>query len=184
MGPRPRLSSDTGRGFLEVITGCMFSGKTTMLLGLFNCARPDGRILIKPALDTRRKALVATHDGTAEAAITVASSEEIFARKEPYLFIDEGQFFDLGLSKVCARLADEGRIVRVAGLDKDSTGAGFGPMPFLMLEADILQKLWTNCALCKAPFASKTIRKIAQPGQIAVGGAELYEPRCRRCFSR
>jgi len=170
-------------GYLEVITGPMFAGKSTALLGLYEQAT-GARVLIKPKADTRSVGVVRTHDGNETEAVIMATSEEIKARRERYVFIDEGQFFDDGLTQVCADMAKKGHVVRVAGLDKDFRDQPFGPMPALMLEADILQKLWTRCVVCDGPFASKTARKTNPDTlqQILVGGADKYEPRCRRCF--
>jgi thymidine kinase len=173
--------SDT-TGYLEVITGPMFSGKTTALLSLFEQAPENKRVLIKPKIDSRSGTVVRTHDGTEVEAVIVEHTMDITSRKEKYIFIDEGQFFDDHLVAVAAAKAKAGHIVRIAGLCRDFLDRPFGPMPELMLEADVLHKFWAQCSQCGGPFASKTKRLTDNHEQIEIGGAEAYEPRCRRCF--
>lgn len=163
----------------------MFAGKTTALLSLYQAAPPKSRQLFKPKLDTRASG-VRSHDGFHAEALAVSDSAEILkVATARYLFVDEAQFFDMGLTEVCRTLALRGHMLRLAGLDLTFTGEPFGPMPNLMVEADLVQKLHTRCARCGSPWGSKTFRLDGQrPTDMdsLVGGADKYEARCRHCL--
>ncbi len=179
-------------GWIEVVCGSMFSGKTEELIRRIRRARIAKQQVqvFKPALDHRYHAeQVASHNGLQWEAIPVGNAREILDRLDPettVVAVDEAQFFDWELSKVCNELADGGVRVILAGLDMDFRGEPFGPMPLLMAEAEEVTKLQAICVVCGAP-ASRTQRLIdGRPAAyddpvILVGGSESYEARCRHC---
>jgi thymidine kinase len=179
-------------GWIEVISGSMFSGKTEELIRRVRRARIAKRKVqvFKPVLDNRFHAeQVASHNGLQWEAVPVGNAREIPERLEDdatIVAVDEVQFFDWEISKVCNGLADRGLRVILAGLDMDFRGEPFGPMPLLMAEAEEVTKLQAICVSCGAP-ASRTQRLIDdQPAAydepiILVGGSESYEARCRHC---
>jgi thymidine kinase len=179
-------------GWIEVVCGSMFSGKTEELIRRVRRARIAKQQVqvFKPALDDRYHGQkVSSHNGMHWDAIPVASPREILERLEPettVIAVDEAQFFDWELSEVCNQLAQQGRRIILAGLDMDFRGEPFGPMPLLMAEAEEVTKLQAICVECGAP-ASRTQRLIdGSPAAyddpiILVGGSESYEARCRRC---
>jgi thymidine kinase len=180
-------------GWIEVIAGVMFSGKSEELI------RRVRRSLIakkrvqvfKSHLDDRYGGLfaVGSHDGRTIEAIPVDSSEQIALRLDPLaqvVAIDEVQFLDGGIVALANSLANRGRRVILAGTDTDFRGEPFGPMPQLMCVAEVVDKLHAICVLCGAP-ATRNQRLIdGKPArydspQVMVGGAEAYEARCRNC---
>jgi thymidine kinase len=179
-------------GWIEVICGSMFCGKTEELLRRVRravIARQRIQVF-KPAIDSRYGlGRVASHNGLAWESEAVSSSSEILERLQPgttIVAIDEVQFFDEGVADVCNQLAQRGLRVICAGLDLDFRGEPFGPMPRLMAQAELLDKLHAICVVCGAP-ASRTQRLIdGQPARfsepvIVIGAAEKYEARCRDC---
>lgn len=171
---------DPGR--LEVICGPMFSGKTAELIRRLSHA--PGAVAIKPAQDTRyHDDALATHDGRRLAAVAVANAGEIAraARDAPTVGIDEAHFFGAGLVAVCDGLVLLGRRVIVAGVELDHRGLPFEPFPTLLCQADEVVKLTAPCAVCGRP-AVQSQRMIDDPGRVVVGGAGMYEARCRACF--
>jgi thymidine kinase len=180
-------------GWIELVCGSMFSGKTEELLRRVRRAEIARRrlMLFKPAID-RRYGLerVASHDGLArEDAIVVSSPAELLAQVPPdieVVAIDEVQFFDWSIADVCTLLANRGVRVIVAGLEQDFRGEPFGPMPLLMALAERVDKLHAICVVCGGS-ASRTQRLInGRPARyddpiILVGGSESYEARCRTC---
>ncbi len=182
-----------GGGWIELICGSMFSGKTEELLRRIRRAQIARKKLqlFKPQIDDRYGlARVAAHSGAAwDEVEVVASAQEILERLAPdteVVAIDEVQFFDWTIAEVCNRLADQGLRVIVAGLDQDFRGEPFGPMPLLMALAERVDKLHAICVVCGAS-ASRTQRLIdGRPARyddpvILVGGSESYEARCRNC---
>ncbi len=185
-------------GFLEVIVGPMFSGKSEELI------RRATRALIakqrvqvfKPALDTRYDDLhdgvaVASHNGRTLAALAVGDVEALRGRLEAetqVVAIDEAQFFPQELVSLATDMADSGKRVIVAGLDLDFRGEPFGPVPELLARAESVTKLTAICVRCGAA-ATRTQRLIGgHPAHyddpvILVGAAESYEPRCRACHA-
>jgi thymidine kinase len=170
----------------------MFSGKTEELIRRLKraqIARQKVQVF-KPRIDIRyAEGQVASHNGVLHTALPVGSSREIEEHIEPdttVVAIDEAQFFDEGLVELCRKLAHEGVRVIVAGLDLDFRGEPFGPMPRLMAEAEMVDKLQAICVQCGAP-ASRTQRLInGEPAAyddpvIMVGAKEYYEARCRHC---
>jgi thymidine kinase len=179
-------------GWVEVVCGSMFSGKTEELIRRVRRARIAKQKVqvFKPQIDIRYQVeKVSSHDGLYWEAIPVAHAREIVEHLEPdtnVVAVDEAQFFDWELSEVCRELAQRGLRVITAGLDMDFRGEPFGPMPLLMAEAEEVTKLQAICVVCGAP-ASRTQRLInEQPAGydepiILVGGSESYEARCRTC---
>ncbi|MFZ1771899.1 MAG: thymidine kinase [Caldilinea sp.] len=180
-------------GWVELICGSMFSGKTEELLRRIRraeIARKKVQVF-KPAIDNRYGLVrVASHNGVArEDAIVVACAREILDRLAPdatVVAIDEVQFFDEGIIDVCDLLAGRQLRVIVAGLDQDFRGEPFGPIAALMALAEYVDKLQAICVVCGAA-ASRTQRLIdGKPARydepvILVGGSESYEARCRAC---
>jgi thymidine kinase len=170
----------------------MFSGKTEELIRRVRRARIAKQKVqvFKPSIDWRyHKEQVASHNGIQWDAIPVATARAIQERLEPdttVVAVDEAQFFDAEISRVCSELAERGLRVIVAGLDMDFRGEPFGAMPLLMAEAEEVTKLQAICVVCGAP-ASRTQRLIdGEPAAhddpvILVGGSESYEARCRHC---
>ena len=179
-------------GWIEVIAGSMFSGKTEEMIRRVRRARIAKREVqvFKPLMDNRfHVEQVASHNGLQWEAVPVGNAREIPERLEgdaTIVAVDEVQFFDWEISKVCNDLADRGLRVILAGLDMDFRGEPFGPMPLLMAEAEEVTKLQAICVTCGAT-ASRTQRLIDnQPAAydepiILVGGSESYEARCRHC---
>jgi thymidine kinase len=178
-------------GWVHVICGCMFCGKTDEMLRLLRRFSIAGRrvILVKPRLDTRTDAVtVVSRSGAQHQAVTVGKADEIegMVRDADIVAIEEGQFFDDELPEVVERLADTGKQVLVTGLDRDFRGIPFGPMPRLMALADQVTKLTAICVVCGEP-ATRTQRLIdgapapADSPLIVIGGIgdETYEARCR-----
>lgn len=180
-------------GWMEVIAGSMFSGKTEELLRRVRratIARKRVQVF-KSHLDDRYAGLwaVSSHDRRTFEATPVDSSSQILLRLDPMaqvIAIDEVQFLDAGIVKVVSGLADRGRRVIMAGIDTDFRGEPFGPMPQLMAMAEVVDKLHAICVLCGSP-ASRTQRLIeGKPAPydsptIMVGAADSYEARCRAC---
>ncbi len=168
-------------GRLEVICGPMFAGKSTTLIARLQASGVPFT-LCKPVSDTRyAHDHVVTHDGLKLEARAIADPSEILAMHTPVLGIDEAHFFGAGLIAPVLKLLASGKRVIIAGIDRDHTGAPFEPFPRLLCEADEVVKLASRCARCNAP-AVHSQRLIASTARIVVGGAESYEPRCRRCF--
>ena len=178
-------------GWIEVVCGSMFSGKTEELIRRVRRAKIARQKVqvFKPAIDTRYSMeRVTSHDGLDFEAEPVDSARAILARIEPdttVVAIDEVQFFGLEAVALCQMLADRGLRVVVAGLDMDFRGEPFGPMPQLLAEAEQVEKLQAICVVCGTP-ASRTQRLIdGRPASyddpiLLVGGSESYEARCRR----
>ena len=179
-------------GWVHVICGCMFCGKTDEMLRLLRRFSIAGRrvILVKPRLDTRTDDVtVISRSGANHPAVNVGDSQEIEALvgDADIVAIEEGQFFDERLPEVIGRLAEAGKQVIVTGLDQDFRGIPFGPMPRLMALADQVTKLTAICVVCGEP-ATRTQRLIGgQPAPadsplIVIGGLgdEKYEARCRQ----
>ena len=179
-------------GWIEVICGSMFSGKTEELIRRVRraqIARQKVQVF-KPAIDTRyAEQEVASHNGMQWEALPVEGAAQLRALVEPdttVVALDEVQFFDDDIVALCEELAHQGRRVIVAGLDMDFRGEPFGPAPLLMARAEQVSKLQAICVVCGGP-ASRTQRIInGQPAAyddpvILVGADEAYEARCRGC---
>jgi thymidine kinase len=179
-------------GWLEVISGCMFAGKTEELIRRINVLRfaKKNILVFKPAIDNRySNTKVVSHAGSSVDSIVVAKARDILNHVNDdvdVVAIDEVQFFDNDIVAVCDQLALEGKRVMVAGLDMDFRGEPFNVMPILITCAEFVTKLTAVCTTCGAP-ATRTQRLVN--GQAAsyhdpiilVGAAESYEARCRHC---
>lgn len=179
-------------GWTEVICGSMFSGKTEELIRRLRraeYARQKVQVF-KPALDNRYdKAKVSSHSGNHFHAIPVESVQEIINQIKDdtdVIGIDEAQFFDWEIADLCSQLANQGKRIIIAGLDMDFRGEPFGPMPVLMAQAEMVDKIQAICMVCGSP-ASRTQRLVnGEPASydapiILVGTAESYQARCRKC---
>lgn len=176
------------RGWIEVICGSMFSGKTEELIRRLKRAKiANLKIEIyKPAADTRYDVTkIVSHDANAIASTQVANSSEILALAEhaQVVGIDEAQFFDEGIIAVCETLVMQGKRVIVAGLDMDYLGKPFGPMPALLSVADFITKLHAICVQC-GHLANVSYRTSDEEGTVVLGEKNNYEPRCRVCASK
>jgi thymidine kinase len=187
------IPSQPGGGWIELICGSMFSGKTEELLRRIRRAEIARRKvqIFKPLIDDRYGLKrVASHSGIArEDALVIRNAAEILQHisdSAEVIAIDEIQFFDWTIADVASTLAGEGRRVIGAGLDQDFRGEPFGPMPLLLALAERVDKLHAICVVCGAE-ASRTQRLInGRPARyddpvILVGGSESYEARCRNC---
>lgn len=176
-----------GVGWVEVICGSMFSGKTEELLRRVKRAQIARQVVqvFKPKLDDRyHKTDVVSHGGGSAPATTVEGAPEILELVKPetrVVGIDEAQFFDNNLVDICEELADRGVRVIVAGLDQDYRGRPFGPMPRLLCVAEYVTKSLAICMVCGNP-ANRTYRISGGKRTIEVGAADRYEARCRKCF--
>jgi thymidine kinase len=174
-------------GWIEVVCGSMFSGKTEELLRRVKRARLARQrvLLFKPRVDNRYDEVkVVSHEGDNADAIPVSSAEELASLVAPgtaVVGIDEVQFFDPGIVAAAESLASRGMRVVAAGLDQDWRGVPFGPMPALLAVAEYVTKLHAVCTRCGAA-ATRSQRLVAAEGQLFVGGAAEYEARCRACF--
>jgi thymidine kinase len=174
------------RGWIEVICGSMFSGKTEELIRrLKRVMIANLRVeIFKPVTDVRFDEIkIVSHDTNAIHSTPVDNSQKILllAQNVDVVGIDEAQFFDPEITNVCDELAFNGIRVIVAGLDMDFTGKAFGPMPYLMAKADYVTKLHAICVKC-GHIANYSYRKIPNGDQIMLGEKNVYEPRCRRCY--
>lgn len=179
-------------GWIEVVCGSMFSGKTEELIRRVKRATiAQQKVQVfKPALDTRYgDGKVSSHNGVHLSAQAVSRASDILALVEEdtaVVAVDEVQFFDWAIADVCAALANRGVRVIAAGLDMDFRGEPFGPMPLLMAQAEVVDKLQAICVCCGGT-ASRTQRLInGRPAKvddpvIMVGASEVYEARCRHC---
>ena len=174
-------------GWLEVVTGSMFSGKSEELIRRLRRAQiAKQRVqLFKPAIDDRYgPAHITSHSDMKIPSDNVSSSRELLDRVLPdteVVGIDEGQFFDQELPAVCNTLADQGKRVIVAGLDQDYLGKPFDPMPQLLAIAEYITKTLAICMVCGGP-ANHTQRLVASRERVLVGAGDSYEARCRHCF--
>lgn len=175
------------RGSIEVITGCMFSGKSEEL-----CRRlRRARVAKMPVMSVRHSSdlrydptAISSHAGQKFPALIASTTQEVWALgvQCQVLGLDEGQFFSDALVDVCEDLANAGVQVIVAGLEMTSEGKPFGPMPGLMVVADKVDKLTAICMSCGEP-ATRTFHKAGKSEQVEVG-ADAYEARCRPCWLR
>jgi thymidine kinase len=183
----PHRPLTPGAGWIEVVCGSMFSGKTEELLRRVKRARLARQpvTLFKPRLDNRYDAVkVVSHEGVNADAVPVSTAAELVDRVPPItavVGIDEAQFFDAAIVDAAQALAGRGVRVIAAGLDQDWRGQPFGPMPALMAVAEYVTKLHAVCARCGAP-GTRSQRLVAAEAQLFVGGATEYESRCRACF--
>ncbi|MBR5845220.1 MAG: thymidine kinase [Rikenellaceae bacterium] len=180
------LENVSRKGYIEVICGSMFSGKTEELIRRLKRAKfANQRVeIFKPKLDVRYSAEdVVSHDSNAIRSTPVDSSGNILlmAADVDVVGIDEAQFFDHNLVDVCRQLADNGVRVIVAGLDMDYRGVPFGPMPALMATAEYVTKVHAICVRC-GNLAHHSHRLTADNQLVMLGEKDTYQPICRHCF--
>lgn len=173
-------------GWVECITGSMFSGKTEELIRRIRRAviAKQRVVLFKPKLDTRYSTDHAvSHDQVRYPSVAVREPTEILekAKDIEVVGIDEAQFFSSDLVDIVAELADQGKRVIVAGLDQDYRGQPFHPIPEIMALAEYVTKHLAICSQCGNP-ANRNQRLIPMTDQVVLGSLESYEARCRRCF--
>lgn len=177
----------TQLGWIEVICGSMFSGKSEELIRrLRRAIIAKQRVQIfKPHIDSRfSDAEIVSHSDMRMPSVSVASSGELLEKldhRTEVVGVDEAQFFDAGLVAAAERMADQGKRVIVAGLDKDYRGMPFEPIPSLMAVAEDVTKTLAICVRCGSP-ANNTQRLVESDERVVVGAQGLYEARCRRCF--
>jgi thymidine kinase len=173
------------KGWIEVICGSMFSGKTEELirrLKRVNIANQKSKIF-KPIIDTRyHESKIVSHDTNFIQSTPVENAKKILelSNDVDVVGIDEAQFFDESITEVCETLALKGIRVIVAGLDMDYKGVPFGQMPNLLAVADYITKLHAICMKC-GNIANVSYRKTANESQVLLGEKDIYEPRCRHC---
>jgi len=173
-------------GWIEVICGSMFSGKTEELIRRLRRAQiaKQNVAIFKPKIDKRYGTeYIVSHNLQRIPSQEIADCREILnrAKKADAVGIDEAQFFGPELVEVCEELANRGKRVIVAGLDQDYMGKPFEPMPQLLAIAEYITKTLAICVVCGNP-ANRTQRKVASNERIVVGAFDVYEARCRNCF--
>jgi thymidine kinase len=175
------------QGWIEVIVGSMFSGKSEELIRRLRRAQIARQHVqtFKPAIDTRfADDAIVSHSEMRMGSTAVASSRALLdqvADDTEVVGIDEGQFFDADLPAVCTELARRGKRVIVAGLDQDYLGKPFEPMPQLLAIAEYITKTLAICMVCGNP-ANQTQRLVASADRVLLGAQGTYEARCRACF--
>jgi thymidine kinase len=172
-------------GWIEVIAGCMFSGKTEELIRRLRRAQIAKQTvkIFKPRIDIRySESDIVSHSEQSLPSILISDINEIIelAKDAQVVGIDEAQFFSNDIVDICNRLANQGKRVIVAGLDQDYKGIPFEPMPQLLAIAEYITKTLAICVNCGNP-ADKTQRKTTSSERVVVGAADIYEARCRKC---
>lgn len=175
-------------GWIEVVCGSMFSGKTEELIRRLKRAQFANQklILFKPRVDDRyHEENVVSHQGSSLEARVIEHSSEILQiwNHEMVVAVDEAQFFDDELVNVANELANKGVRVILAGLDMDYKGLPFGPMPQLMSVAEYVTKVHAICLSC-GNLAQFSHRTVSETGQVLVGAVEKYQPLCRSCYNK
>lgn len=173
-------------GWIEVICGSMFSGKTEELIRRMRRAMIARQKieLFKPKIDTRYSDIeIVSHDMQKIPSRSITKPKQILAiaLEAQVVGIDEAQFFDKSLIKICQTLANMGKRVIVAGLDQDYRGIPYEPIPELLAIAEYITKTHAICVICGNP-ANHTQRTSEQKNKVVVGAGEFYEARCRNCF--
>ncbi len=181
--PPHQLPKDTG--WIEVITGCMFSGKTEELIRRLRRAQIAKQKvkIFKPRIDARySENSIVSHNEQSLPSILIDDIIEVLKHSDDaqVIGIDEAQFFNESIIPICNSLASNGKRVIVAGLDQDYTGKPFEPMPQLLAIAEYITKQHAICVVCGNP-ADKTQRKTSESERVVVGAANIYEARCRKC---
>ncbi len=186
------MRKEKSTGWIEVICGSMFSGKSEELIRRVHrvqIARKKVQVF-KPTIDNRFAIqYIYSHNGSKIEAISINQPEELLEKLEPdteVIAIDEAQFYNDDIVSICQKLADKGKRVIIAGLDQDFRGEPFGPVPKLLAIAEYIDKLQAICMVCGNP-ASRTQRLVnGEPAKysdptILIGARESYEARCRKC---
>ena len=181
--PPHQLPKDTG--WIEVITGCMFSGKTEELIRRLRRAQIAKQIvrIFKPKIDARYSDnSIVSHNEQSLPSILIEDINEVlkYSDDAQVIGIDEAQFFNEEIVSICNSLASQGNRVIVSGLDQDYTGKPFEPVPQLLAVAEYITKQHAICVVCGNP-ADKTQRKTTESERVIVGAADIYEARCRKC---
>jgi thymidine kinase len=176
------------RGWIEVICGSMFSGKTEELIRRLKRAKiANLKVeIFKPAIDVRfDEVKIVSHDENAILSTPIDNSQKLLllAQGVDVIGVDEAQFFDNEIANVCDQLATRGIRVIVAGLDMDYLGNPFGQMPNLLSKADYITKLHAICVRC-GNIANYSYRKVPNDDQVMLGAKDIYEPRCRTCYNQ
>jgi thymidine kinase len=179
-------NTPNGTGWIEVVTGCMYSGKTEELIRRLRRAQiaKQNVLIFKPKIDKRySKNSIVSHNTQSLPSIVVSKPSEIFEKSlfSQVIGIDEAQFFSSDLVAVCEKLAAMGKRVIVAGLDQDYRGIPFEPIPHLLAVAEYITKTLAICVVCGNP-ADRTQRITKQQKRVLVGAKGVYEARCRKCF--
>jgi thymidine kinase len=174
-------------GWIEVIAGCMFSGKTEELIRRLRRAMIARQkvIVFKPKIDNRySEREIVSHSEQSLPSEVVEDASEILelAKNAQVVGIDEAQFFKMNIIDVVNKLANEGKRVIVAGLDQDYRGQPFEPMPQLLAIAEYITKTHAICVVCGNP-ATRTQRKTLSKDRVVVGASDIYEARCRKCHT-
>jgi thymidine kinase len=182
-----RKVRNNGTGWIEVIAGSMFSGKSEELIRRLNRARIARQKVqvFKPSIDARYSIEeIASHSGQKHVSLPVSSTAEMLSQihqDTQVVGIDEGQFFDAAIVDAVNDLAGSGKRVIVAGLDQDYTGKPFDPMPQLLSIAEFITKTHAICVKCGAT-ANYSQRTVESEARVEVGASDKYEARCRKCF--
>lgn len=172
-------------GWIEVIAGCMFSGKTEELIRRLRRAQIAKQKvkIFKPKIDVRySESSIVSHNEQSLPSETIDDINEVLTlcKDAKVIGIDEAQFFSSDIINVCNQLANDGVRVIVAGLDQDYRGIPFEPIPQLLAIAEYITKSLAICVVCGNP-ADKTQRKTTSVERVIVGAADIYEARCRKC---
>ena len=180
------LSGRERKGWIEVVCGSMFSGKTEELIRRMKRAQIANRKveIFKPAIDVRYDEIkVVSHDANSIHSTPIEHSGSLLLLSDgiEVVGIDEAQFMDAGLPETCEKLAQRGIRVIVAGLDMDFEGRPFGPMPALLSIADYITKVHAICMKC-GDIAHFSYRRGTEKSRILLGEKDIYEPRCRSCY--
>ncbi|HEX3007840.1 MAG TPA: thymidine kinase [Bacteroidales bacterium] len=188
MFPENTLNAGERRGWIEVITGSMFSGKTEELIRrLRRAAIARQKVeIFKPTVDNRYSdEEVVSHDKTSirSTPVDISSNILLLSSGVDVVGIDEAQFFDDGLTSVCSQLADQGIRVIVAGLDIDYKGIPFGPIPSLLAVAEYVTKVHAICVRC-GNLAHYSYRTSQSSKLVVLGSQSDYEPLCRNCYNK
>jgi thymidine kinase len=176
-----------GTGWIEVVCGCMFSGKTEELIRRLRRAQiaKQNVMIFKPSIDNRYSAdHIVSHNTQSLSSTVVKIPKDILelSKNAQVVGIDEAQFFPADIVRVCEELANQGKRVIVAGLDQDYRGLPFEPVPQLLAIAEYITKTLAICVVCGNP-ADRTQRTTAQQERVVVGAKDLYEARCRKCHT-
>ncbi len=173
-------------GWIEVISGCMFSGKTEELIRRLRRAQIAKQkvMIFKPRIDNRYSSdHIVSHNEQSLTSTVIDNPREIIelSKEAQVVGIDEGQFFSSELVEICEALANAGKRVIVAGLDQDYRGKPFEPIPQLLAVAEYITKTLAICVVCGNP-ADRTQRITKQQELVVVGAHNIYEARCRKCY--
>ncbi len=173
-------------GWIEVICGSMFSGKTEELIRRLKRAKIANQHveIFKPKIDTRyNDNNVVSHDANSIRSVPIEHSSQLIKLSESYsvVGVDEAQFFDMDLPEICQKLALRGLRIIVAGLDMDFKGRPFGPMPNLLAVAEYITKVHAICQHC-GNLATHSYRLTRNDDTVVIGEKDVYEARCRTCY--